>query len=71
MIVILANQLTESLRFCTECGKPLSGKVALLEFNHRTSTYHDYGDVPAEFSQGGFSFGIACARRRISKKERS
>lgn len=67
MIVILASELTEDLRFCTKCGKPLSGKVAMLEFDQRSSEYHDRSDVPAELSQGWFPFGVDCATK-LSKK---
>jgi hypothetical protein len=46
---------------CTCCDRPLKGKVAWLELDQRTDTFHDRGDVPAEQSQGWFPFGVACA----------
>lgn len=48
-------------RFCTCCEKPLKGKLAWLELDQRTNTYHDLGGVPADNSQGWFPFGMTCA----------
>lgn len=48
-------------RFCTCCEKPLRGKLAWLELDQRTHTYHDLGGVPVDNSQGWFPFGMTCA----------
>lgn len=52
---------------CTCCGRPLKGKLRLLELDQRTNTYHDDGGVPAEKSQGAFPFGLSCAKRKIAQ----
>lgn len=53
-------------RHCTRCQQKLNEKtVVLLELDIRTGTYTDL-DIPAEFSQGCFEFGSACAE--IEKK---
>lgn len=57
-----ADEIDESGRYCTQCNKPLKGKVAWLEMDQRTWKYHDRGDVPADASQGWFPFGLACAK---------
>ena len=45
---------------------PLKTKVAWLELDQRTDTYHDCGGVPADKSQGWFPFGLTCARAAIA-----
>jgi hypothetical protein len=64
-----ASEMQADQRFCTCCGRPLKGKVAWLELDQRTDTYHDLGDVPTNVSQGWFPFGVTCARKAISKAE--
>jgi hypothetical protein len=61
-----ASEIDESGRFCTCCKRPLKSKVAWLELDQRTDTYHDRGDVPADCSQGWFPFGMACARKVLA-----
>jgi len=46
---------------CERCGKPLRGKAVPLELDQRIGEYHDFGDVPQEYSQGFFDFGPDCA----------
>jgi hypothetical protein len=55
----------EPLERCTQCNKPLTGAVRMLEYDQRDGTYHDRCDVPEEKSQGWFPFGVDCARRII------
>jgi hypothetical protein len=65
-IVGPASEVSEihgMLPLCTCCERPLKGKVAWLELDQRSDTYHDLGDVPPELSQGWFPFGITCATR--------
>jgi hypothetical protein len=51
--------------FCECCGRKLDPKRAvLLELDQRDGTYHDFRDVPEEFSQGWFAFGPLCAKRK-------
>ena len=50
---------------CQCCGKPLTGRVAMLELDQRTNTYHDHGGVPADKSQGWFPFGVTCAKAKL------
>lgn len=65
-IVSLANEIPHiDGRYCTCCERALKNKVAWLELDQRTNTYHDFGDVPADKSQGWFPFGPACARRLL------
>lgn len=54
---------------CTSCGKKLTGRVAWLELDQRTNTYHDFGGVPSDKSQGWFPFGVSCARAILAKVE--
>ena len=65
-IIAPASELAPTMRFCTCCERPLRGKVAWLELDQRTFTYHDRGDVPAEKSQGWFPFGMTCATKLSS-----
>ena len=56
--------------FCTQCGRKLNEcETVWLELDQRTGTYHDFKNVPTEWSQGWFVFGKACAakRRRIAR----
>ena len=62
-----ASELGESERYCTCCERPLKRRVAWLELDQRTQTYHDHGGVPADKSQGWFPFGLTCARAAIAK----
>lgn len=45
-IISHASELTEPDRLCACCERPLKGKVAWLELDQRTDTYHDLGGVP-------------------------
>jgi len=65
-IVGTADDLTPDDRFCSCCQKPLKGKVAWLELDQRTDTYHDHGGVPEGKSQGWFPFGMTCARNKLA-----
>ncbi len=56
----------QSERYCTCCERRIKGKVAWLELDQRTDTYHDRGDVPPEKSQGWFPFGLTCARKALT-----
>ena len=62
-----ASELPEADRYCTCCQRPLRAKVAWLELDQRTDTYHDRGGVPADQSQGWFPFGLSCARAALAK----
>lgn len=52
---------------CTCCDRELKSEVAMLEYDRRTSTYHDRLAVPPDQSQGWFPFGKACAARKIKE----
>ena len=54
---------------CECCGRELSGAVRMLELDHRTDSYHDFGDVPEAKSQGWFPFGLRCAKKQIAITE--
>lgn len=62
-----ASTLRVNDRFCTCCGKPLKATFAWLELDQRTWTYHDFGNVPGEKSQGAFPFGLTCAGKKITE----
>lgn len=63
-----AQELDEAERHCTYCWRDLSGHaVRMLELDQRTNTYHDFGGVPAERSQGWFPFGLRCAQRKLAE----
>jgi hypothetical protein len=50
---------------CERCGESLApGKEVWLELNTYTGRYHDpdKDPVPESESQGGFTFGPACAK---------
>jgi hypothetical protein len=56
---------------CTNCDKILNLKRAImLECDFRTGEYYLPGDVPEEFSQGGFWFGKDCAERLLKENSR-
>lgn len=58
------SELSPSERYCTCCGRELSGHAfRWLELDQRTNTYHDRGDVAPEKSQGWFPFGLTCAKK--------
>lgn len=64
-----AYELLESERWCTCCKRDLSGgAVRMLELDQRSDTYHDFGDVPEDRSQGWFPFGLTCARKLVAKE---
>jgi hypothetical protein len=48
---------------CECCGRTLRDRLQLLELDQRDDTYHNRRDVPADKSQGWFTFGWACAER--------
>jgi hypothetical protein len=64
-----ALTLSKDNRFCTCCERPLRAKFAWLELDQRDWTYHDFGGVPPEKSQGCFPFGLTCARKLIAQAE--
>ena len=57
--------------FCKRCGAKLRVQrgeynIVWLEYDIRTGTYTD-GEVPSEFSQGGFPFGKDCAKAALGE----
>lgn len=61
-----AASLDDGERYCTCCKRDLSGgAVRMLELDQRNQTYHDFGDVPADKSQGWFPFGLTCAKNLV------
>jgi hypothetical protein len=57
----------EERRKCERCGEELHpDRLVWLEFDQRTSTYTNQ-DVPEKYSQGGFTFGAACAKRELAR----
>lgn len=62
-----ASELKPDDRYCTHCKKPLKGKVAWLELDQRTGSFHDKGGVPDNKSQGWFPFGGGCARTLLKE----
>lgn len=52
---------------CDHCGKPIKGGRVSLELDQRIDEYHDFGNVPANKSQGWFDFGPNCARKLRAK----
>jgi hypothetical protein len=67
-VVQLASEMDADNRFCTCCQRPLKGKVAWLELDQRSDTYHDFGGVPTDKSQGWFPFGMSCARTLMKRR---
>lgn len=54
---------------CERCGRPLeSDRIVWLELDQRTGKYTD-AEVPEEFSQGAFAFGVDCAKAELSGYE--
>lgn len=66
-ILAQASELAADQRYCTCCQKPLKAKFAYLELDQRTDTYHDFGNVPQDRSQGWFPFGMTCAKNELVK----
>jgi hypothetical protein len=63
-----AHSLSEGERYCTCCERDLTGHaVRMLELDQRTDTYHDFGGVPDNQSQGWFPFGLKCAKRKVAE----
>ncbi len=62
-----ASELPADQRYCTCCGRGLVNMVAWLELDQRTQTYHDFGGVPDDRSQGWFPFGLTCAKGEMQK----
>jgi hypothetical protein len=55
---------------CTCCGRVLNpGRIKWLELNCRTGEWTDpeVAPWPEADSQGCFPFGIACAKRRLTR----
>lgn len=48
---------------CDHCGKPIKSGRVPLELDQRIGEYHDFGNVPADMSQGWFDFGPDCAKK--------
>ena len=61
---IFAAEVEARDAHCTCCDRWLKpGKKVWLELDQRTNTFHDFGGVPEERSQGWFEFGPACAAK--------
>lgn len=60
-----ASEMEVTERYCTCCNRTLRGKVAWLELDQRDQTYHDFGGVPQDKSQGAFPFGMWCAKKLL------
>ena len=57
----------EDLR-CERCNRLLTEADAVwLELDQRTNTFHDFGGIPDGHNQGGFPFGVACAKHERKK----
>lgn len=67
VIGLVGVELGRGNRQCTCCERELRGTFAWLELDRRTNTYHDFGGVPSDKSQGWFPFGMACARTAIRR----
>lgn len=49
--------------FCERCGEKINPSTMVwLELNQMTGQYHRANEVPAEESQGWFTFGKSCAK---------
>lgn len=55
-----ASELDVAQRYCTHCGRKLTGTVAWLEYDTVARKYTDSGMVTE--SQGWFPFGVSCAK---------
>lgn len=64
-----AYTLSPSERFCTCCERDLGAAVRFLELDQRSNTYHDFGDVPEDRSQGWFPFGLTCAKKLVKQEK--
>jgi len=54
--------------YCERCGRKLDEtKIVWLEYDQRDGTYHNRGDIPAEYNQGGFAFGADCAATEMRR----
>ena len=54
--------------YCTCCNRKLhKDRIVFLELDQRTDTYHNFGGVPDDKSQGWFPFGPDCAKAEIAK----
>lgn len=58
-------------QYCTCCGAKLTGRIRWLELDQRNGTYHDFGGVPKNKSQGSFPFGVRCAKRKLVEASRT
>ena len=68
--MVNAGHLTTSAiqERCQCCGVPLKNRhIVMLELDRRNNTYHNFNNVPEEWSQGWFPFGSTCAKRQIAK----
>ena len=70
-VIAEAAELEADQRFCSCCERPLKARIAWLELDQRNNTYHDFGGVPADKSQGWFPFGITCARKMLARANRA
>jgi len=58
--------MNEEIEYCENCGRELNPKkIKWLELDTRTNTFTD-DELPEQYSQGGFPFGIACAKRVLA-----
>lgn len=63
---LVAKFVDDTPTRCTHCGRKLdTSETVWLELDHRFNDYHDFKNVPVEFSQGWFPFGKACAAKRL------
>lgn len=68
VLAVLKQKYENPPERCNCCDRQLNPKTQVfLELDQRTNTYTDTGDVPERYSQGGFVFGAACAKRQIAK----
>ncbi len=52
---------------CTYCNKVIKEEIVWLELDQRTNSYHNFGNIPEKFNQGGFPFGKYCAEKMIMR----
>lgn len=50
---------------CECCQKIIKESIVWLELDQRTNSFHNFGNIPEEFNQGGFPFGKYCAKKMI------
>jgi hypothetical protein len=62
--------MTEKLKNrCERCNDFLDPKKEVwLTYDQRTNTFTDL-EIPEQYSQGGFPFGRACARRALKEHQ--